>query len=334
MAYSPASVLSTDSSSYPHLASVWYDRVAIENLKANLPFLAACERRTLPLQSGKLWQGFTYETLAANTTPGGEGTVGSGIKAQTRTRQATISQYFDFMSFSDLIVDTAIDNIVENHAAEMGYRAALTVNTLVSTEFDVVGAVSGCSIDLADNEFMSGAISSQATMSLRGMNAHPKADGYFYGIIHPFAEYDMLNDNTAGGIADVLKNVESGVSRMLRGVQGYNVIDWMGVRWIETTTVPTTSNFPSSGKTGYHSYVLGQNAVFAISLGATEIPEQNNFRVFVNNWGRDKSDPAGVIGSSIAYNFKFACVRRPPTGTSDSSSNMAMRRIRSEASIT
>jgi hypothetical protein len=41
----------------------------------------------------------------------------------------TVNQYFDYMSFSDMIVETAIDPIVENSAAELGYRAALTVNS-------------------------------------------------------------------------------------------------------------------------------------------------------------------------------------------------------------
>jgi N4-gp56 family major capsid protein len=325
VAYTPASVL-TSTAGLNHLATIWYDRVAISNLKANLPFVAATERRRLPERNGKTIQFFTYDLLAANTTPGTEGTVGTGIAPGTQVRNVAVNQYFDFMSFSDMIVETAIDPIVENSAAEMGYRAALTVNTLVSTEFDVVGALAGCSIDLADNEFVSAAIVRQAVMSLRGANVRPKDDGMFYGIIHPFAAYDLVNDNTAGGVIDVLKHVESGVNSMLRGIQGYRVIDLAGVRFIETTTVPTSSNFPSAGKTGYHTYVVGKDAVFSVSLGATEVPGERNFNLVARNWEPSSADPAGVIAASVAYNFKFACIRRPGTA-------MALKRIRSEASI-
>lgn len=329
MAYTPASV-GTGTSGVNHLASVWYDKVAVENLKANLPFLAATDRKRLPLHSGKTTQMFMYDLLAANTTPGTEGTVGNGIAPSSQTRQASVSQYFDFMSFSDFIVETAIDPIVENASAEMGYRAALTVNTLVSTEFDVVGALTGCSIDLNDNEFFSAAVARQAVMSLRGANARPKTDGYFYGIIHPFMAFDLINDNTAGGVIDVLKHVESGVQSMLRGIQGYRVIDLAGVRWIETTTVPTSNNFPSAGKTGYHAYVVGKDAVFSVSLGATEVPGDRNFKLIVRNWEPSVADPAGVIGSSVAYNFKFGVVRRPGEANS---TGMTMRRVRAEVSI-
>jgi N4-gp56 family major capsid protein len=327
LAYQPASVLSTDAG-LQHLSSVtWYERVGVENLKAHLPFPAVTERKKLPFRNGKDMRLFSYNTLAANTTPGTEGTVGTGIAPGTVTRSVSISQYFDFMSFSDLIEETAIDPIVENSAAELGYRAALTVNTLTSTEFDVAAGVAGTTIDLSDNEFMSAAIVRQAVMSLRGQNARPKPDGWFHGIIHPFPAFDLLNDNTAGGVIDVLKHVESGKSELQRGIQGFRVIEIAGVRFVETTTVPTTSNFPSASKTGYHTYIVGKDAIFSVSLGSTEIPGERNFRLMVNSYKNGSvADPAGVIGSSIAYNFKYAAIRRPGTV-------MTLRRVRSEASI-
>lgn len=322
--YSPASVQTT-TSSLGHLANIWYDKVAVENLKANLPFLAATERRQLPDRSGKTIQIFGYQTLGANTNPGSEGTVGTGIAPTTLTNQTTVNQYFDYMSFSDMLVMTAIDPIVENSAAEMGYRAALTVNSLTSSAFEaaVAGSVA---IDLSDNEFFTAAIARQTVMSLRGVNARPKADGLFYGIIHPFVAFDLLNDNTAGGVIDILKHVESGVAELKSGVQGYRVIELSGVRYIETTTVPTYANFPSSGKTGYATYIVGKDAIFTVSLGATQIPDQNNFNLITRNWEPDKSDPAGVVGASVAYNFKFAALARP-------NSVPTYRRVRSEASI-
>lgn len=175
----PASVVTT-TSSLTHLASIWYDKVAVENLKANLPFQAATERRVLPMRSGKFIQMFGYQVLGANITPGSEGQPGTGIAPTTATNGVAVAQYFDFMSFSDLLIETAIDPIVENSAGEMGYRAALTVNSLTSSAFEA--AVAGnVVIDLADNEFFTAAIARQAVMSLRGQNAKPKADGMFYG---------------------------------------------------------------------------------------------------------------------------------------------------------
>jgi len=325
MAYTPASV-TTGTSGINHLVAAAYDRVAVENFKAHTPFYAACERKVLPERSGKVLQIFTYDALTSNTTPGTEGAVGTGIAPSTAVRTVTIAQYFDFMSFSDVLVETALDDIVVNSAAEMSYRAALSVNALTASEFDTAFA-SSFTIDLADNEFFSASIARQAVMSLRGANVKPKADGMFVGIIHPFAAYDLINDNTAGGVLDTLKHVESGVAELRRGIQGYRVLELSGVRWIETTTVPTSSNFPSSGKTGYHTYVLGMNAIYAVSLGRTAVPGERNFRLIVNSdLPESAADPAGVIRSTVAYNFKYAAIRRPGTA-------MAGRRVRAEASI-
>ena len=326
MAYQPASV-QTGTASLTHLATVWYDKVAVENLKANLPFVAATSRRKLPNRSGKTIQMFSYSLLAANTTPGSEGTVGVGIAPTTVNRSATVEQYFDFMSFSDILDETAIDPIVENSAAEMGYRAALTANTLARSEFETSGAATDGRIDLSDNEFMSGSIVRQAEMDLRSDEVRPGAGGLFFGIIHPFTAFDLLNDNTAGGVSDVLKRSEAGASELQRGIQGFRVAEFAGVRFIETNTTGSTAAFPSGAKVGYHTYVIGMDAIFTVSLGSTEIPQDRNFRLSVDRWSRSVSDPAGVIGATVAYNFRFAALRAPGAVN-------RLRQIRAETSIT
>ena len=97
----------------------------------------------------------------------------------------------------------------------------------------------------------------------------------------------------------------------MRGVQGYRVIDIAGVRFIETTTCTMYHDFPSANRTGFGTLLIGQDAVFSVSLGATEIPEQRNFQLIVRNWEPSVADPARVVGASCAYNFKYAAVRVP-----------------------
>src|SRR5271168_3916180 len=167
MAYTPASVL-TSTSGLSHLAAVYYDRVAVENLKPNLPFVAVTSRRKLPDRNGRVIQLYGYDLFASNTTPGTEGTVGTGINPTTSVRNTTVNQFFDFASFSDILVETAIDPIVENTAAEMGYQAALTANVLARTEYEAEAlATAAIVISCTDNEFMSASLVRQAAMSLR-----------------------------------------------------------------------------------------------------------------------------------------------------------------------
>lgn len=327
MAYQPASVVSTDPG-LQHISNlIYFDKVAVENLKANLPFMGLTARKRLPMNSGKTLQIYSYNLLAANLTPGVEGTVGAGIAPSTVRKQAVIQQFFDFMSFSDVVKDTAIDPIVKNASAEMGYRAAQTSNTLVANAFAAIAAAAPTPtrIDLADNEFFNLSIVRQAIASLRGRNVRPMEGETWGGAIHPFVSFDLLNDNTAGGALDILKRND--FSTLQRGIRGYRIVRLHGVDFIETTTVPTTSNFPSSGKTGYHTYIVGDEALFTISLGATEIPNNKNFSLMVRNYDEPSpADPAAVIGATVAYKFYFATVDRPD-GVS------AFREIRGEAGV-
>lgn len=311
MAYQPASVL-TSTSGLTHLASIYYDRVAVENLKPNLPYVAVTSRRKLPDRNGRTIQLFGYDLLPANTTPGTEGTVGTGIHPTTSIRNVTVNQYFDFASFSDILVETAIDPIVENTAAEMGFRAAVTANALARMEFEAQAASDPAAVIPGDqDEFLSAALVRQGVFHLRGLDVRPQADGLFAGIIHPFPAFDLMNDNVAGGVIDILKYHKEGAEELMRGVQGYRVIDLAGVRFIETTTCTMYNDFPVTGRTGFGTLIIGQDAVFSVSLGATEIPEQRNFQLIVRNWEPSAADPARVIGASCAYNFKYAALRVP-----------------------
>lgn len=326
MAYSPASVV-TSTSGLNHLAQIYYDRLAVENLKAHLAFYQTCERRRLPDKSGKTIQFFTYNLFGANTTPGTEGTVGAGQNPTTSAIQTSIAQFFDYMSFSDVLVETAIDPIVENSAREFGYRAALTNDSLTIAAYEnAVATDSSVAVDLNGSTYMSASLARHCAMSLRGRNVRPKPNGLFAGVIHPFVAFDLLNDNSSGGYIDTRKYTEQGEQELLRGVQGFRVATYGGVEFIETTTVPTYSNFDSG--TGYGTYIIGMDAMFSVSLGATETPGDKNFRLITRNWANDPSvaDPAGVIGASVAYNFKQAFAQRPGTV-------MAFRRVRSLASI-
>jgi N4-gp56 family major capsid protein len=242
--YQPASVL-TSTAGLSHLSSIYYDRVGVENLKANLPFVATTSRRKLPDRNGRTIQLYSYDLLGAATTPGTEGTVGTGENPTTSIRNVTVQQYFNFASFSDILVETAIDPIVENTAAEMGYQAALTSNVLARTEYEAEAlATSAIVISCTDNEFLSASLVRQAAMSLRNQDVRPQSDGMFVGVISPAPAFDLLNDNTAGGVIDILKYHREGAEELMRGVQAYRVIDIGGVRFIETTTASTFSGFP------------------------------------------------------------------------------------------
>jgi len=123
MAYSP-SPNTTVSAPLAHLATVWYNRRALDQLKRRFRFYNACEPDMVPRRSGKTVQWFRYVLLGANTTPAPEGTVTNSNTLSTVTLSGTVSEYQDFITVSTLLDETAIDPIVQNAAEQLAIRRA------------------------------------------------------------------------------------------------------------------------------------------------------------------------------------------------------------------
>lgn len=321
-----ASVVSGGLGAYP---TVYYDRVALDTLQSNLFMYPACELKTMPNMSGVAMQIFNYTAMGANTTPATEGTPGSGQALTQNTNTINLSNFVDYVSFSNKVVLTAISDTVADGAAQLAYRGALSVDNVISTAVDTAAAADTTTrIDIANGSFLTTAISRKAGWQLRSLNIKPKDNGLFFGIIHSLAAYDLVNDNAAAGFTDLQKYSDTLAAKnpALAGIQGQRVGNVGGVEWYESNAVPTESNWQASGLTAYHSYVFGKNAFIASSLGKTDL-NQKNFSVKVSKFDQPIAlDPANLIGAAAAYNFFFGVAKRP-------GSTNGFRQIRGESSI-
>jgi N4-gp56 family major capsid protein len=322
----PASVRSVDAA-YQHIQGVvYYQRTAIENLKANLCTYRVMQREPIPQRNGKTMQFYVNSILAGNTTSISEGTTGAPISNASTKNTVSLSQYGDWMSFSDFVEETAISRIINEHAVELGYRAARSVDTLNYTQFDTTStSIAASRIDLIDNEYLTSAQAKRGFYSLAAANVKTKSGGLLDGIMHPLVAFDFMSDNTAGSALEILK--WNDYSKLKTQMQNFFVIQLDGIRWVASTQVPTSSNYPSSGKTGYHSYIFGQDAFFCAELAGTSVPKERNFVAGVDRQKRDSSNPMGLIAATAFYNFKYATYVAPD-------SVARHRRYRSEASIT
>jgi N4-gp56 family major capsid protein len=303
MAVSPASVI-TSTGSIAHGATVFYDRVAMDNVKKARRFYSLCEKRRLPKASGLTSQLFRYIPFAANTTAGTQGTIGTGIAPTTETVSVTVSQYFDFVNFSDLYLDVIIDDSLAATAGELGYRAGLTVDTLIRLEFDAGSATTstalvGSNLTAADYRKMS--------QLLRGTDVRPAQGSDFMSLGHPYVLYDMIADTGTGGFLDVTKYTDANAPRLFEGDELGKI---NGVRIGQSTNVGISG---TGTTTKYWVYVVGQGAVAAVNLGDDDVADGENAAVSVMKHSKDKSDPAGVIGGSCAYNFRFGVKRLKST---------------------
>ena len=324
MAYTPASN-NTTTASLTHLATVWYNRKALDQLMQMFRFLGATEPDIIPQRNGKTVQWFRYSLLPANTTPSTEGTVGAGLSMTSTTVSATVSEYSDFATLSSLLKATAIDPIVENFAKQLGYRAGLSVDTITRNEFDTnssaVLSTLGPSYTSDDGK--------RAVALLRAINVSPRAGDMFVGIIHPYVVYDLQSDNTAGGFIDQARWNNPEILAKYAQNLGQGIIGASGGVMYKTSTNVTTSG--TSPNVLYNTYIVGTGAVGSVDLGGrgpsrVENPKTQNFKINTIQGGPQIADPEGKIGAAVSYYFVYVAK------TLDST-NIRYRIIQADASL-
>jgi N4-gp56 family major capsid protein len=324
-----ASVVSSGLGGYP---TVYYDRVALDTLQSNLFMYPACDLKVMPDMSGVAMQIFDYTAMTANTTPATEGTPGAGETLTQNTATINLSNYVDYVSFSNKVKLTAISDTVAEGAQLLSYRGALSVDTVISTAVDTQANSNAATddIEVPDGSYFIASVARHAVWGLRAKNVKPKANGLMFGITSSLTAYDLVNDSTAAGFTDLQKFSE-GLAKenpALTGIKGARIGNVGGCEFFESNAVPSESNWQSSAHNAYHTYVFGHQAFIASSLGKTNL-NQKNFSVTVKNFpmGSNSLDPAGLIAAAAAYNFFFGVVAAPAGGAD------RFRRIRSESSI-
>lgn len=324
-----ASVLSSGLGAYP---TVYYDRVAIDALQSTLFQYGVCMEKPMPDKSGVAMQIFDHSAMAANLTAATEGTPSTGQTLTQNTRTINLSQYVDYVSFSDKVVLTFINDEVAAGASLLSYRGALTVDNLVSNEIDnTANTISGANKDVAHGSFMTAALSRQAAQTLQGNNVkkHPSTPGMYKGVIHTHPAFDLVNDSAAGGYIDLMKYTDANAGKLQKGVGDDQFVGNVGgVAWYQSNALNTFANWASNaGFTAYEAIAVGKDAIFASSLGKTKLG-QKNFSVKVSKFpaGSNSLDPAGQIAAAASYNFFFGVSKRP-------GSIPGLLRIRCESSI-
>lgn len=297
MPYSPAGMMTT-TAGLTHFPAAYYKRQALDQLMKKFVFNSIVTPDEIPLREGKTIQWYRVDLPTANTTPSSEGTVGNSLAYGTSTITATVSEYSDFITASTLLIETDISPTVENMSKWLGYRGGLSNDTLARLELDSV--VSSVDLDTL-GPYLSAADLSQARMLLKGADVMGRSnDGEeFICIMHPYVEYDLMADNTAGGWIDVKKYTTP--NDIINGEVGKIA----GCRCLESTNVGTTGTSPN---VQYYTYVIGSNAIGGVNLagrGPSKVtnPKKQAFKVNVIPGKPSMTDPEGKIGGAVSYRF-------------------------------
>lgn len=245
---------------------------------------------------------------------------------------AFADEYGDWIGISNVAQQMFLADITLDASRNLSYRGALTSNLIAINGFEAAAtAQPSARIDLLDNEYMLSNTIRKSESQLMG-NAVPGRDGGMYtSAMHPYVVYDFMSDNSAGSAVDTLKRSDSGAAVLKSDMtRGYSVLEWAGVRIIRTQTVPTYANYPSVGKTGYATYIVGREAMMASELLGVRVPRNPSFKVNVKTFGEndiDLSNPMLQTRAIVSYDWFLGVVARPNTNATP-----GFRRIRSEVS--
>ena len=185
----------------------FYDMTLIDEAQASLVHDQFAQKRPIPKNSGKTIEFRKFASLPKALTPLTEGVTPDGKSLNVTAITATVAQYGDYITQSDILELTAIDNTILEATKLLGRQAGLTLDTITRNVLHSGTNVTYCPKVAADGSET--AVTSRAGLDntcqltvkvvqkvvakLRGQNA-PTINGKYVAIIHPYVAYDLMRD--------------------------------------------------------------------------------------------------------------------------------------------
>ena len=202
--------VTTDASSGNNLSAemkTFYDMTLIDEAQAQLVHDQFGQKRPIPANGGKTIEFRKFAPLAKAITPLTEGVTPDGKSLTVSTITATVSQYGDYITQSDVLELTSLDNTIIEATKLLGKQAGATLDTVVRNALQAGTNVTYCPKIGADGSEtavtsrtnldataqLTVDVVQQVVAKLRAQNA-PTIGGDYVAIIHPYVAYDLMRD--------------------------------------------------------------------------------------------------------------------------------------------
>lgn len=245
----------------------FYDKTLIRLAEPELVHDQFGQKRPIPKNGGKTIEFRKYTPLAKQLTELTEGVTPDGQKLTVTTIEATVKQYGGYITLSDQLLLTAIDNNLLEAITLLSSQAARTSDTITRevlvagtnvqyAEGQVDGRSSLAYTSEEDNMNLTVRGVRMATRTLKSQNAK-KIGSTFVGIIHPDVSFDLMSD-PEWKYPHQYKDTSNLYAEEIGEVGG--------VRFVETTEAKKFVNAGASNRDVYATMILGANA-----YGVTEV---------------------------------------------------------------
>ena len=293
----------------------FYDRVLLERMLPDLVYADYGQKKSAPKHEGDTINFRRFNSLTAAVTPLTEGVTPTGNTLSMATVNATVSQYGDFVQFSDKIDMIGIDPVLTETVQLLGEQASLTLDTVnrdiitVGTNVQYAGGKAS-RILTTQADIMTGTEIKKAVRTLRRNNAKEVQDGSFIGIMSPDVEFDIMSDAMWIDVAKY-QNKE----QLLKGEVG----KLYGVKFVRTSNAKKFVGLGASGIDIQGTLIIGKNAYGVVDISGSGKPES----IVKAAGSAGTSDPLNQI-STAGWKALFTAIRL---------NELAMVRIESAASL-
>ena len=238
----------------------FYDMTLLDEAQAALVHDQFAQKRPIPMNGGKTIEFRKFASLPKATTPLTEGVTPDGKSLNVTAVTATVAQYGDYITQSDVLELTSIDNTIVEATKILGRQAGLTLDTVTRNVLQSGTNVTYCPKSSGDEVTSRAGLDAtcqltvkvvqQVVAKLKGQNA-PTINGKYVAIIHPYVEYSLMRDPEW---IDAHKYAQP--DNLFTGEIG----EIAGVRFVETTEAKV-----------YEGGVFGTLIMGANAYGVTEI---------------------------------------------------------------
>ena len=282
-------------STNPELFPLYYEKKALEYVKANLVATKYGQLFRMPRNAGKTAVFTRFDPLPVNTTPlTNQPTPAEGASIATRQVQATIEEYGNYIDLDTFTDITSFVPLVDQATDLLAYNAQQTLDAVAMEELlggtNVLYAGGATARDeLTGDKPLTKAEIREAVRRLKRKNIPTFEDGYYVCLIHPDKLTELFTDQ------ELISLAITKTDAFETGVVGV----FAGVKFVETTQLPILEVTDSNGKTHpvYQTLIFGKNAYGVVQI------DGNTFQMVYTN-----TDKLGRV-KTIGWTAYFAAKR-------------------------
>lgn len=201
--------VTTDGTSGNNLSAemkTFYDMTLIDEASAQLVHDQFGQKRPIPKGGGKTIEFRKFSPLPKAMTALTEGVTPDGKTLDVTSITATVAQYGDYITQSDVLELTALDNTILEATKLLGRQAGVTLDTITRNVLNAGTNVTYCPkvVDGVETAVTSRSgldttaqltvkVVQKVVAKLRGQNA-PTINGKYVAIAHPYVIYSLMRD--------------------------------------------------------------------------------------------------------------------------------------------